>query len=220
VWRDDQFSPEVDGNFASSAGVYRRCRSRQGADTTFADSSEERVMDPLVTTTRLMLRDWADDDAPAALAIYGSAQVARWLTPAMDRIADVEAMRSVLQTWRDQQPGLLPPQGRWAIQRNADNVVIGGLGIGLLPPDCEDLEVSWQLNPHEWGKGYAAEAARELIIWAFTQEIDELFAVARPNNLRAVATVKRLGMQWVGETTKYYGLNMQVYRIRPNDFSG
>jgi RimJ/RimL family protein N-acetyltransferase len=196
------------------------CRFRPGADTRSADSSEERVMDTLVTTPRLTLRGWSADDAPAALAIYGSAQVARWLTPAMARIADIEAMRSVLRTWREQQPGLLPPQGRWAIQRNADNAVIGGLGIGLLPPYGEDLEVSWQLNPDEWGKGYAADAARGLITWAFTQEIDELFAVARPNNVRAVATIKRLGMQWVGETTKYYGLNLQVYRIRPNDFSG
>jgi RimJ/RimL family protein N-acetyltransferase len=177
-------------------------------------------MGPLVTTTRLTLRDWSADDAPAALAIYGSPQVARWLTPAMDRIAGIEAMRSVLETWREQQPGLLPPQGRWAIQRNADNAVIGGLGIGLLPPDGEDLEVSWQLNPDEWGKGYAGDAARRLITWAFTQQIDELFAVARPNNVRAVATMRRLGMQWVGETTKYYGLNLQVYRIRPNDPSG
>jgi RimJ/RimL family protein N-acetyltransferase len=177
-------------------------------------------MDPLVTTTRLTLRDWSDDDAPAALAIYGAAQVARWLTPAVERIPDLEAMRSVLQTWQKQQPELPPPQGRWAIHRAADNAVIGGVGIRLLPPYGEDLELSWQLNADEWGKGYAAEAARALTAWAFTQEIDELFAVARPSNLRALATMKRLGMQWVGETTKYYGLNLQVYRIRPSDFSG
>ena len=53
-------------------------------------------MHPLVTT-RLMLRDWLTEDAPAALAIYGSPEVAHWLTPAMDRIPDVEAMRSVLR---------------------------------------------------------------------------------------------------------------------------
>jgi len=170
-----------------------------------------------VTTTRLTLRDWSDDNAPAALAIYGSGDVARWLTPAMDRIADVETMRSVLGTWRQQQPELIPPQGRWAIHRTSDDAVIGGVAIGLLPPNGEDLEVSWQLNPAEWGKGYAAEAARALIAWAFTQEIDELFAVARPSNVRATAMAKRLGMQWVGETAKYYGLNLQVYRIRPSD---
>jgi RimJ/RimL family protein N-acetyltransferase len=173
-------------------------------------------MHPLVTT-RLMLRDWLTEDAPAALAIYGSPEVAHWLTPAMDRIPDVEAMRSVLRTWQREQPGLPSPQGRWAIHRNGDDAVVGGLGIRLLPPDREDLEVSWQLNPDAWGNGYATEAVRALIVWAFTQDIDELFAVARPNNVRAIATAKRLGMQWVGETTKYYGLHLQVYRIRPND---
>ena len=184
-------------------------------------------MDPLVTTTRLTLREWSADDAPAALAIYGSADVARWLTPALDRIAerfgadmllaDAEAMRSVLDSWGKQQPELIPPQGRWAIERTDDGAVVGGLVIRLLPPDSEDLELSWQLNPAEWGKGYAVEAARGLAGWAFTQEIDELFAVARPSNVRATATAKRLGMQWVGETGKYYGLTLQVYRIRPSD---
>ena len=140
-------------------------------------------MGPLVTTTRLALRDWSDDDAAAALAIYGSGDVARWLTPAMDRIADVETMRSVLGTWRQQQPELIPPQGRWAIHRTSDDAVIGGVAIGLLPPNGEDLEVSWQLNPAEWGKGYAAEAARALIASAFAQEINELLR-GRPTERR------------------------------------
>jgi RimJ/RimL family protein N-acetyltransferase len=35
-----------------------------------------------------------------------------------------------------------------------------------------------------------------------------------PQNRRACATARRLGMEWVGETDKYYGLSMQVYRIR------
>jgi hypothetical protein len=26
-------------------------------------------------------------------------------------------------------------------------------------------------------------------------------------------------MQWVGETSKYYGLNLHVYRIRHNDLT-
>ena len=55
---------------------------------------------------------------------------------------------------------------------------------------------------------------------AFEQGADELFAVARPNNSRAVATAERLGMQWVGETTKYYDLKLQVFRMRPADLAG
>jgi RimJ/RimL family protein N-acetyltransferase len=170
-----------------------------------------------VTTDRLIIRDWSVDDVAAAHAIYGSPQVTHWLTPAMDQVGDVAAMRSVLQAWQEAQPNLPPPRGRWAVQRRDDGTVVGGLGIRLLPPYEDDLELSWQLNPAAWGHGYAAEAGRALLGWAFTQDTEELFAVARPNNVRAIATAKRLGMQWVGETTKYYGLHLQVYRIRHSD---
>ena len=84
-------------------------------------------------------------------------------------------------------------------------------------PYDEDLELNWQLAPQEWGHGYAAEAGKALVRWAFTQDVDELFAVARPRNTRAVGMAQRLGMEWVGETSKYYGLQLQVYRIRPSD---
>ena len=39
----------------------------------------------------------------------------------------------------------------------------------------------------------------------------------RPGNSRAAATARRNGMSWVGETDKYYGLTLQVYRLRPAD---
>lgn len=173
-------------------------------------------MQPL-TTERLVVREWELDDAPAALAIYGVEKVTRWLTPAMGQVADEEAMRAVLQAWIEAQPNMLPPRGRWAIQRRDSGEVVGGLGIRLLPPYEEDLELSWQLRPEAWGHGYASEAGKALVEWAFTQEIDELFAVARPSNTRAIGTAKRLGMTWVGETDKYYNLRLQVFRIRPSD---
>jgi RimJ/RimL family protein N-acetyltransferase len=181
---------------------------------------EVSAMDTALTTERLTIRDWSVDDAADAVEIYGSPDVARWLTPELDRVGDVAAMRSVLAAWREAQPNMLTPRGRWAVQRREDGAVVGGLSIRLLPPYDEDLEVSWQLSPRAWGKGYATEAGRALIAWAFTQDIEELLAVARPTNLRAVATAKRIGMEWVGETTKYYGLSLQVYRIRPSDLIG
>ncbi|BCB90573.1 hypothetical protein Psuf_078860 [Phytohabitans suffuscus] len=67
------------------------------------------------------------------------------------------------------------------------------------------------------GKGYAAEAGRRLALWAFEEGSDEVFAVTRPANERAGATARRIGMQWVGETEKYYDLRLQVFRIRPGD---
>ncbi len=172
-----------------------------------------------LTTERLVVREWRLDDAASALAIYGVEKVTRWLTPAMGQVADEAAMRSVLQAWIEAQQNMPSPRGRWAIERREDGEVIGGLGIRLLPPYKEDLELSWQLRPDAWGHGYASEGGRAFAGWAFTQEIDELFAVARPTNNRAIATAKRLGMSWVGETDKYYNLRLQVFRIRPSDLA-
>ena len=95
-----------------------------------------------LVTERLIVRDWTPEDAEAALTIYGSADVARWLTPVMDRVTDAAAMRSVLQAWQEAQPNLPDPRGRWAIVRRSDGQVVGGLGIRLLPPYEDDLEIS------------------------------------------------------------------------------
>lgn len=114
-------------------------------------------------------------------------------------------------------PSTRPPaDGQSRGTRRGDRV-FGGLAIRFLPPDEEDLEIGTQLRPDTWGQGYATEAATALIRWAFEVGIDELYAVARPANERAIALARRMGMQWVGETEKYYGLGLVVYRIRPGD---
>ena len=85
-----------------------------------------------------------------------------------------------------------------------------------LPPDGE-FEVGWQFRPDAWGHGYATETGLALARWAFEQGIDQVIALVRPANARAVATVRRIGMQWVGETEKYHDLRLQQYRLRPAD---
>lgn len=176
-------------------------------------------MAPTLTTPRLTVRGWRIEDAPAALQIYGNTDVARWLSPAMDRVADLDAMRTVLQQWIDQDVALVPPAGRWAIERRSDGRIVGGVVLLPLPPRGDDLEIGWQLLPEMWGNGYATETTHGVARWAFDQELDELFAVVRPGNTRAAAVARRNGMEWVGETDKYFGLTLQVYRLRPDDLA-
>ena len=170
-----------------------------------------------LTTERLVLRSWRPDDAQAALDVYGAPEVAQWLSPAMEAVRDVSAMRLLLQQWIAEEPQLIPPSGRWAIELQQDGTVVGGAVLLPLPPRGDDLEIGWQLRPAGWGQGYATEAGRALADWAFRQGLDELLAVVRPANRRAEATVRRIGMEWVGETDKYYGLRLQVFRLRPTD---
>ncbi|HEY3733619.1 MAG TPA: GNAT family N-acetyltransferase [Streptosporangiaceae bacterium] len=171
-----------------------------------------------LVTERLVLRSWDTDDAAAALGAYGDAEVARWLAPAMDQVPDPAAMRLVLQQWVAEDARMLPPAGRWAIEHREDGRLIGGATLLPLPPD-EEFEIGWQLHPDSWGHGYATEAGLALAAWAFEQGIEQVIAVVRPANARAAGTVRRIGMEWVGETEKYHGLRLQVFRLRPGDLA-
>src|SRR5690348_12390924 len=94
---------------------------------------------------RLVLRGWEADDAVAALGAYGDDEVARWLSPAMDRVRDVEAMRLLLQQWVAEDARMLTPAGRWAVERREDGRLIGGASLLPLPPD-EEFEIGWALH--------------------------------------------------------------------------
>jgi RimJ/RimL family protein N-acetyltransferase len=173
-------------------------------------------MAPRLLTERLALRPWTPDDADAALGAYGDAEVARWLAPAMDKVQDSAAMRALLQRWAAEDERLVPPAGRWAIETRADGRLIGGATLLPLPPD-EEFEIGWQLDPAAWGLGYASETGLALARWAFEQGIEQVIAVVRPANSRALDMVRRIGMEWVGETEKYHNLRLQVFRLRPGD---
>lgn len=170
-----------------------------------------------IHTPRLLLRPWALDDADAALAVFGSEQVTRWLAPAMERIPDVDAMRALLQRWIEQDPAVEPPQGRWAVVDRETGELIGNVALLTLPPGDVDLEIGWQLAPARWGRGLASEAGHAVAHHAFQFGVDEIFAVVRPRNERGAATARRVGMEWVGETEKYYDLPLQVYRLRKGE---
>ncbi len=168
-------------------------------------------------TERLILGPWADDDAAAALSIFGREEVTRWLTPAMDPVHDEAEMRAALARWAKEDDELDPPVGHWAVRRREDEVLLGSITLRRMPPYEEDLELAWQFAPDHWGSGYATEAARAVATWAFGESAHELFAVMRPANARAEKLARRLGMQWVGETDKYYDLRLQVFRLRLAD---
>jgi RimJ/RimL family protein N-acetyltransferase len=169
-----------------------------------------------LSTDRLVLRPWHLDDDELALGAYGDSRVARWLTPTMDQVRDPAAMRLVLQQWVAEDARMIPPAGRWAVELREERRLIGGATLLPLPPD-DEYEIGWQLHPDAWGHGYATETGLALAQWAFKQGIEQVIALVRPANTRALAMVRRIGMDWVGETEKYHSLRLQVFRLRPGD---
>jgi RimJ/RimL family protein N-acetyltransferase len=170
-----------------------------------------------IRTARLLLRPWVLDDAEAAFTIYGAGEVSRWLAPAVERVPDIASMRAHLASWMVECASLDSCQGRWAIVLQETGDVVGGVTLLPLPPYELDLQVGWQIAPKAWGNGFATEAGHAVAHHAFDAGLDEIFAVVRPKNIRGAATARRVGMEWVGVTEKYYNLTLEVYRLRRGD---
>ena len=171
-----------------------------------------------ILTSRLLLRPWQLDDDLAALEIYGAPEVSRWLCPALPLITDGADMRRLLGAWIAESDAAGLPLGRWAVTDRDSGDLIGGVALLPLPPGRTDLEIGWQVAPKLWGHGYGAEAGHAVAHQAFTNVgVSEVFGVVRPGNQRGVATARRVGMDWVGETDKYYNLTLEVYRLSKAD---
>ena len=139
----------------------------------------------LLRTERLIIRDWTDDDVAAALTVYGRPEVARWLTPAIDQVRDIDDMAKLLQRWmaesRDGEAGL----GHWAITLAEDGTLIGGVSLHPLPVDEQDVEIGWQIAPEHWGNGYAREAMTAVTAFAAASGFRRLLARTHLGNRRS-----------------------------------
>ena len=100
------------------------------------------VSDPLVTDRLACGRGWSRTP-PRRWASTGIPTIARWLSPEMDHVPDLAAMRLLLQQWVAEDDRMPPPAGRWAIDRRDDGRLLGGAILLPLPPGREDVEVGW-----------------------------------------------------------------------------
>jgi RimJ/RimL family protein N-acetyltransferase len=163
----------------------------------------------LLSTLRLRLRAWTTDDADLArLAdLYGRDEVVRWLggPPTVTPAELVERWRLVHEL--DQRHGC------WAIDPLDGGPPAGTVLLKPLPDGVGEVEVGWHLHPDSWGRGYATEAARAVVDRAFDDGLLEVYAVVRPGNGPSLAVCRRLGMQPLGRTTRWYQRELEAFRL-------
>ena len=84
----------------------------------------------------------------------------------------------------------------------------------------EEVEVGWHLHPDHWGQGYRTEAGRWAVERGRDAGLTEVWAVLHPGNERSVAVTSRLGMEPVGRTDRWYGTELDAFRLRYQGPSG
>ncbi|HVV64656.1 MAG TPA: GNAT family N-acetyltransferase [Rhizomicrobium sp.] len=145
-------------------------------------------MIPHLETERLILRGLKQEDFEALAEIMADPDVARYLTG--EPLTRAEAWRSLavaLGHWR------LRGYGVWAVERKTDGAFLGRVGM-INPEGWPGLEIGWTLGKPHWGNGYATEAARAAMSYAFcTQPVDRLISCIDPDNLASQRVAQRLG---------------------------
>jgi ribosomal-protein-alanine N-acetyltransferase len=92
-------------------------------------------------------------------------------------------------------------RGHWItiILHTADRTLIGSAGFKDLPDEFGTVELGYGLVPAYRGRGYATEAARALIDWAFAHPaVRRATAECLRDNDASIRVLERLGMRRVG----------------------
>lgn len=89
--------------------------------------------------------------------------------------------------------------GLWAVEAPGIAPFLGFVGLAI--PRFEAhftpcVEIGWRIAPDFWGQGYASEAARATLAFAFeTLRLPEIVALTVPANTRSIRVMEAIGMR-------------------------
>ena len=152
-------------------------------------------------TPRLRLRQWRDEDFAPFAALNADLQVMAHFPAPLER-AQSDALAARCRELIDAQGW-----GFWATEIKATGEFIGF--VGLHRPTAElpfspCVEIGWRLARRFWQQGYASEAARAALHFAFDDlTLDEVVAFTALGNLRSQAVMTRLGMHRAATTFEH-----------------
>ena len=146
-----------------------------------------------LTTERLLLRGWTDDDLAPWAALNDDPAVMEHFPGHLTREqsdASAQRIRTALQEngW-----------GLWAVEVRESGEFVGFTGLQVPrfdAPFMPAVEIGWRLARSSWGRGYATEAARASLAHAFGPlGLDEVVAMVVPGNTRSQGVMRKLGMR-------------------------
>lgn len=146
----------------------------------------------MLETERLILRRWRSGDREPWAAMNADPEVMGYYERRLT-VAESDARIERLEQHFDDH-GF----GEYAVERRADGVFLGMVGLATLEapiPLAPGVEAGWQLARHAWGQGYATEAARAAMDDGFARlGLKEIVAFTATTNLPSQAVMDRIGM--------------------------
>ena len=144
-----------------------------------------------LVTSRLRVRPWSDSDREPFAALNADPEVVEFLRAPLTREESDAFIDRVTDHIAEHGFGF------WATE-TLDGEFLGFVGLAI--PSFEAhftpcVEIGWRLARPAWGHGYATEAARACLAFAWDEVgADEVVSFTATTNRRSMAVMERIGM--------------------------
>lgn len=186
--------------------------------------------DVVLRTARLLVRGWRADEAERHFDMYRRPEVVRFLGSTPTPMPSLERAAGRIERVREFNAQAPTACGWWAVEVVATGVVAGTVAVlpiedesaagSPAPSPAPELEVAWHLHPDSQGHGYAVEAAGGVLERAHRLGVPAVLALVDPANAPSLAVARRLGLQPLGCSDRYYGKPLEVFVSHPTGGKG
>lgn len=143
-------------------------------------------------TKRLILREWKDSDIPLFALMGKDPRVMEFFPSLWSEEKTKDAVAHFRKHFSENGFGF------FAVELKENNQFIGFVGIAKVEWEAHftpAVEIGWRLASQHFNKGYATEAAREVLRFAFEElHLQEVVAFTVCDNLPSQNVMKKIGM--------------------------
>ena len=164
-------------------------------------------MSTSLETARLVIRTFEPGDADAWIALFSDQEVRRFLPAAPTPTPEIFLGAMESRHSMEREIGY----AMWAVEARSTGQFLGQCGLrpaATMDPNAgSEIDLAYHFVPASWGKGYATEAVTAVLAHALGPlGLDEVMAVAMPDNVGSWRVMEKAGMRCEGSAS-YYGLD-------------
>ena len=143
---------------------------------------------PVLTTERLVLRQFTKDDLPEIYKLRTDARVSKYITrPDFKTMEDAEAYIAKMTNIISNNESVI-----WGITAKGEDKVMGSICLWHFRKEDYRAEVGYEMRPEFWGKGIMNEAMAAILKYGFnTLKLHSVEAIVNPDNMQSIRVLEK-----------------------------
>lgn len=171
----------------------------------------------VLETERLILRHFTPDDAADNYRIYTDPDNMRFMGRRPDSVEfERYHLRRHIANYYD-----VHGFGLWAVVLKESGELVGRCGLLYQPLEGgQEVEVTYLIDRHYWGRGLATEAAREALRLGFERyEFPRIVAFIKHENVASVRVAEKIGLRYERDVDFREFKQVALYALGERDYA-